>query len=222
MKRNDHEVKKRMATKKHEKAQKRIQIGNPNGMPVQSFYRFSFCAFSCFFVAIPLRGYPTYALRALSSILTSSASGVRPTTWCSGLSLPLKTNTRGMVVTSYLMARSEFSSTLTLPTLTRPANWSAMRSTIGVNWRHGPHQGAQKSTSTGCVLWTTSVCQLSDVNSTTFLLAIGISLRTSAGRGRPVGRASGAPRSHYGGRPPLVPEGRGLLNHCTPLDAAGR
>src|SRR5438094_4851489 len=81
-----------------------------------------------------------------------------------------------MVVTSYLIARSEFSSTLTLPTFTRPANWSAILSMIGVRVRHGPHQGAQKSTSTGWPDWATSVCQFSVVNSCTFLLAIAVSL----------------------------------------------
>src|SRR5438094_5763516 len=110
--------------------------------------------------------------RAPLRILTSSASGVRPTICCTGLSLPLNSNTRGMVVTSYLIARSEFSSTLTLPTLTLPANWSAILSMVGDSWRHGPHHGAQKSTRTGWADWATSACQFSDVNSTTFLLAI--------------------------------------------------
>src|SRR5439155_7184700 len=112
---------------------------------------------------------------------------------------PLNRSTRGMVVTSYLIARSEFSSTFTLPTLTLPANWSAMRSMVGESCRHGPHHGAQKSTRTGWPDWATSACQFSDVNSTTFLLAIG-SLQFSGWRDgripraglilRPTGRAN--------------------------------
>src|SRR5258708_40187762 len=75
-----------------------------------------------------------------------------------------------------MVASSWFSSTLTLPTLTWPANWSAILSTIGVSARHGPHHGAQKSTRTGVLDSTTSFFQLSVVNSTTFLLAIATSI----------------------------------------------
>src|SRR5688572_23889891 len=78
-----------------------------------------------------------------------------------------------MLVTRYLAARSWASSTFSLPTLTLPANWVATRSMIGVSWRQGPHQGAQKSTRTGISLLATSCSQLSAVNSMTFWLAIG-------------------------------------------------
>src|ERR1017187_3828383 len=42
---------------------------------------------------------------------------------------------------------------------------------VGPNFTHGPHQGAQKSTTTGTLLSTTSCCQLASVNSTTGPLA---------------------------------------------------
>src|SRR5262245_21146753 len=70
------------------------------------------------------------------------------------------------------MAISLLSSVLSLPTLTLPANWSARRSMVGLRWRHGPHQTAQKSTRTGFSLLTTSCSQLAVVSSTTFGLAI--------------------------------------------------
>src|SRR5947207_3005775 len=116
-----------------------------------------------------------------------------------------------MVVTSYLIAKSEFSSTLTLPTLTLPANWSAILSMVGVSWRHGPHQGAQKSTRTGWAAWATSACQFSDVNSTTFLLAIDDSL--AIGRGARVDRHF----SQEAGRQPVAATARDQR-----LDAPGR
>src|SRR5439155_599517 len=47
----------------------------------------------------------------------------------------------------------------------------------------GPHHGAQKSTRTGWADWATSACQFSDVNSTTFLLAIADSVAVGRGRG---------------------------------------
>src|SRR5438128_12139811 len=77
-----------------------------------------------------------------------------------------------MPVMPYLTAVSGFSSVLSLPTLTRPAYSSASLSMVGVRARHGPHQGAQKSTSTGLSLWTTSCFQLSVVKVATFALAM--------------------------------------------------
>src|ERR1700722_10600861 len=47
---------------------------------------------------------------------------------------------------------------------------------VGPSCRHGPHQGAQKSTRTGCSLFSTSDCQFSLVNSTTLSLAMSILL----------------------------------------------
>ena len=46
---------------------------------------------------------------------------------------------------------SGFSSELTLTSLTRPPKASATLSSVGPSARHGPHQGAQKSTTTGTV-----------------------------------------------------------------------
>ena len=46
---------------------------------------------------------------------------------------------------------SGFSSELTFTSLTRPPNDSATLSRVGPSARHGPHQGAQKSTTTGTV-----------------------------------------------------------------------
>jgi len=54
-----------------------------------------------------------------------------------------------MELTLYSAARSKFSATFTLPTLTRPANCPAMLSMTGDSLAHGPQPGPQKSTSTG-------------------------------------------------------------------------
>src|SRR5437667_11908096 len=78
-----------------------------------------------------------------------------------------------------------FSSTLSLPTFTFPANWSAIRSMIGESWRHGPHHGAQKSATTRVPLLTCS-SKLLSVNSMTLGLAIA-----SPGNGSAVGRPLG-------------------------------
>src|SRR5215468_4110080 len=55
----------------------------------------------------------------------------------------------GIDVTWYFMATLDDSSTLSFATLSLPAYWLASSSTSGATERHGPHQGAQKSTSTG-------------------------------------------------------------------------
>src|SRR4051794_10662234 len=76
---------------------------------------------------------------------------------------------------------------------------------VGPNWRHGPHHGAQKSTRTGWADWATSACQFSDVNSTTFLLAME---RDSVAGGRSrlaPARCCG----HFSQGPEPTPEGRG-------------
>ena len=79
-----------------------------------------------------------------------------------------------------------FSSTFSLPTLTLPANWSAIRSMVGESWRHGPHHGAQKSATTRVPLVTYSF-QLPSVSSITLGLAMSSGLpegaRPSVGRG---------------------------------------
>src|ERR1700691_3096804 len=58
---------------------------------------------------------------------------------------------------------SELSSVLSLPTRTRPENSPASSSIVGAKRRHGPHHGAQKSTSTGWLLWRTSDWKLLSV-----------------------------------------------------------
>ena len=65
------------------------------------------------------------------------------------------------------LARSSFSSELTLTTFTWPTNSVASASIVGVSARHGPHQGAQKSTSTGRALCATSASQVSELTSRT-------------------------------------------------------
>src|SRR5437763_16634653 len=87
--------------------------------------------------------------------------------------------------------------------------------------RQGMHQSAQKSTSTGCSDWRTSVSKLESLNSTTFLLAaigksprgqgmIGMGKRgvNEGGRAlgtrriRGIGREWRAGRTHIWGRSP--------------------
>src|ERR1039457_7103612 len=63
-------------------------------------------------------------------------------------------------------------STSILPTLTLPSYSPASSSTIGAIARHGPHQAAQKSTSTGLSDFNTSESKLASVTSTVALLAI--------------------------------------------------
>src|SRR5690606_27201848 len=58
--------------------------------------------------------------------------------------------TFGIERTPYAAESSGLSSEFTLTTLTRPSNSRATLSMIGVSARHGPHHGAQKSTTTGC------------------------------------------------------------------------
>src|SRR5262249_5621077 len=113
-----------------------------------------------------------------------------PTTRSLGWSPPWKMSTWGMLVMPYLTAVSWLASVFSLPTLTLPANWSAMRSMVGPSIRHGPHQGAQKSTSTGTSLLVTSCSQLVVVISLTFGLAMIVS--SFARRFGPGSHAAGA------------------------------
>ena len=62
----------------------------------------------------------------------------------------------GMLRMPYWLATLGFSSVLSLNTLIFPSNSLAISSTIGATMRQGPHQGAQKSTSTGTSLLSTS------------------------------------------------------------------
>src|SRR5438067_615497 len=96
----------------------------------------------------------------------------------------------------YLAAMSPCSSVFSLPTLSRPAKSVAILSMVGARARHGPHHGAQKSTSTGLSLLTTSCSQFSVVSSTTLALAIGPTFRARVQLGSP----RGGRRCHYKGR----------------------
>jgi hypothetical protein len=64
------------------------------------------------------------------------------------------------------------SSTLTLVTVNLPVFSPAISSTTGVSIRHGAHQGAQKSTSSGSEAFETTLSKFESFNSTTFSLAI--------------------------------------------------
>jgi len=61
----------------------------------------------------------------------------------------LKNNTVGILRIPYSAAISPFSSTSHLPMITCPSNSAANSSMIGATILQGPHQGAQKSTTTG-------------------------------------------------------------------------
>src|ERR1700694_6175310 len=73
---------------------------------------------------------------------------------------PLKRIRHGMPETSYCAAMLGLSSVSSFMTLRRPLYWSAILSTIGAIILHGPHQSAQKSTSTGSADLRTSVSKV--------------------------------------------------------------
>src|SRR5207249_4462354 len=66
------------------------------------------------------------------------------------------------------VAVEPLASTSSLPTLTRPLYSVAMESIVGAKARHGAHQAAQKSTSTGVLDFTTSDSKLLSVISIVF------------------------------------------------------
>src|SRR5258707_4840136 len=70
------------------------------------------------------------------------------------------------------MAVAPFSSTFSLPTFTLPTFSSASWSTRGVICRQGPHQTAQKSTSTGLSDCRTSLSHSASVKFSVFAPAI--------------------------------------------------
>ena len=65
--------------------------------------------------------------------------------------------------TANLCESDGLSSTLTLVTRRAPAFSRAISSSSGAIILHGPHQGAQKSTSTGTGDWTTARSKLSSL-----------------------------------------------------------
>src|SRR3954452_3037385 len=77
---------------------------------------------------------------------------------------PLKRISVGIERTSKLAAVCWFSSTLSLTTRSSGRS-SAISSSTGATTRQGPHQGAQKSTSTGCSDSMTSAWKLVSVTS---------------------------------------------------------
>ena len=80
--------------------------------------------------------------------------GFAPTIWW--MILPSFTTTSvGMLITPNCPASSGCSSTLIFPTLMSGRS-PAISSMTGDTMRHGPHQGAQKSSRTGLSEWTTS------------------------------------------------------------------
>src|SRR5699024_10272629 len=112
----------------------------------------------------------------------------------------------GIDVMPYVLAVSRFSSVLTLTTFSFSACSSPIWSTIGLTMRQGPHQGAQKSTSTGLSDFNTVSSNVASVTSVDMgnLLSERISLAGTVGQGVscPGGRgadgASGRGGCHFG------------------------
>src|ERR1039457_1116707 len=87
-------------------------------------------------------------------------------------------------------------STSILPTLTLPSYSPASSSTIGAIARQGPHQAAQKSTSTGLSDFNTSESKFASVTSTRVVLAIHPP-KFSGSPGRPHGLSEADPLSYH-------------------------
>src|SRR6478735_5954894 len=75
----------------------------------------------------------------------------------------LNTFIAGMEVIWYFIARSGFSSTLSLRIVILSGCSDWISSSTGETIRHGPHHSAQKSTSTGPSAWSTSCSNVADV-----------------------------------------------------------
>src|SRR5215211_5238405 len=73
----------------------------------------------------------------------------------------------GMLMIPNACDRRGFASTSTFTTSTTPSYFAASFSISGATIRHGPHHSAQKSTTTGFVLWSTSVSKVASVTSGT-------------------------------------------------------
>ena len=94
------------------------------------------------------------------------AGGCAPTN--SATTAPLRNAlTAGMPRMSYMPAISGFASTSTFASTISPSRAAASRSSTGPSMRHGPHQAAQKSTTTGssCERSSTSCSKVSVVMS---------------------------------------------------------
>src|SRR5690349_15188000 len=75
----------------------------------------------------------------------------------------LKTFIAGIEVIWYFIARSGFSSTLSLRIVILSGCSDWIWSRTGETMRHGPHHSAQKSTSTGPSAWSTSCSNVAEV-----------------------------------------------------------
>src|SRR5918993_5939188 len=93
-----------------------------------------------------------------------------------------------MLRTPSVPATCWFSSTLTLTIFSRPSSSPASPSSTGATARHGPHHGAQKSTSTAPVASRTSCLKLASVTAcidrlpSTHVAGIGAPRRVELGR----------------------------------------
>src|SRR5438309_6337943 len=97
---------------------------------------------------------------AFSIMFLSDAFAFELTPTCCEMRLPLLNTAKvGMLKMLYLEAISLFWSTFTLTKLTLSENSFATSSTIGATALHGPHHGAQKSTKTGRLDFSTSLSQ---------------------------------------------------------------
>src|SRR3977135_4134191 len=84
-----------------------------------------------------------------------AGAGIAPA-WCATSIPPLNIAIVGMAVTRNFRPRLGNSSVFTFATTKRPAVSFAILTTSGATILHGPHQGAQKSTSTGNTEWLVS------------------------------------------------------------------
>src|SRR5262249_48289145 len=87
---------------------------------------------------------PNWAFRAVASLSLLTTPTKRSTTFP-----PLNTSNAGMALMLYSVAIFGLSSVFNLPTRAFPRYSPATASTVGAIILQGPHQGAQKSTSTG-------------------------------------------------------------------------
>ena len=104
----------------------------------------------------------------------------------------------GMPITPYRAATSGVSSTLVFTNLMRPPYCSARASTSGDTMRHGPHHGAQKSTTTGSEAASTSSAKAVSVSATIKLMPVPTAARRGVFRARR-GAAGQARRAHVQG-----------------------
>src|SRR3954451_7324086 len=110
--------------------------------------------------------------------------------------------------------RRGFASTSTLTTSTTPSYFAASFSISGATILQGPHQVAQKSTTTGLSLLSTSV---SNVSSVATLISATRRFLSPAGLAGPPSPVSGR-AIEVACRPPGSEDPRGGRRPCCPLD----